>query len=452
MDNHSTSTAAQNKENIANGTQDKSLAFEIVNEDYKAPGITESTHKDDHKDNKDDRDKKKKKKHKKKDRRDDESDEDPGPSKKVKSSVLDNKNIPEGLRQKCYETEKNPLAVAIGNIPLGASKTELLTFFTTLLTSLRPDFVNPIRDIEIGSTKNFAIMELDTKDIRDYTLSLENLELKGYKLQIKKVKGFFNKIYDAEAAGVDLFGNFSTGGKTEEGKLYIGGIPLYLKEDDIRKICEAFGFLKFFNCVKDHEGNHKGYCFIEYLDPKATEKALKGLEGLEIGDKKLRVQRATALNNTPKIPAAQSVASGAKPTNAGGSFLMGFPNISDLNVQSMLNTPISSKTPSRVIQILNVCTPEDLLEDDFYNDLMEDMKEETSKFGNTEEVNIPRPDLTTGIIGPSVGKVFVKYVSLISAKQARHRLAGRSYNKRTIVTAFYPEDKYDSQEYLKSAF
>ena len=166
-----------------------------------------------------------------------------------------------------------------------------------------------------------------------------------------------------------MFGNFSTGGKTEEGKLYIGGIPLYLKEDDIRKICEAFGFLKFFNCVKDHEGNHKGYCFIEYLDLKATEKALKGLEGLEIGDKKLRVQRATALNNTPKIPAAQSVASGAKPTNAvnsisysgyltlfiqGGSFLMGFPNISDLNVQSMLNTPISSKTPSRVIQILNV--------------------------------------------------------------------------------------------------
>jgi len=27
-------------------------------------------------------------------------------------------------------------------------------------------------------------MELDTKDIRDYTLSLENLELKGYKLQV----------------------------------------------------------------------------------------------------------------------------------------------------------------------------------------------------------------------------------------------------------------------------
>ncbi len=194
MDN--SQPVAQNKDNIANG--DKSSAFEIVNEDYKTPGITESTHKDDHKDNKDDKDKKKKRKHKKKDRRGDDSDEDPGPSKQVKSSVLDNKNIPEGLRQKCFETEKNPLAVAIGNIPLGASKTELLTFFTTLLTSLRPDFgkhshfsiihyivkVNPIRDIEIGATKNYAIMELDNKDIRDYTLNLENLELKGYKLQV----------------------------------------------------------------------------------------------------------------------------------------------------------------------------------------------------------------------------------------------------------------------------
>jgi len=393
MDQSTNNGEVQNKDNSVNGTEakkDKSVEFEIVNEDYKTPGMTESTHKDD---DKDDKDKKKKKKNKKNRRRDESDDEDPGPTKKVKSSVLDNKNIPENLRQKCYETEKNPLAVAIGNIPPSASKTELLTYFTTLLTSLRPDFVNPIRDIEVGSLGNFAIMELDNKDIREYTLDLEHLELKGYKLQIKRVKGFFNKIYDAEAAGVDLFGNFSTSGKAEEGKLYIGGIPLYLREEDIRKICEAFGFLKFFNCVKDHEGNHKGYCFIEYLDAKATEKALKGLEGLEIGDKKLRVQRATAIN-APKIAADQkTAAAGAKPTNAGGSFLMGFPNISDLHVQSMLNTPISCKAPSKIVQILNTCTPEDLLEDDFYNDLLEDMKEEVTKFGTIEEVNIPRPDL-----------------------------------------------------------
>lgn len=78
----STGGEVQNKENIVNGTQaekDKSMEFEIVNENYKTPGMTEPTHKDD---DKDDKDKKKKKKNKKNRRRDESDDEDPGPTKK----------------------------------------------------------------------------------------------------------------------------------------------------------------------------------------------------------------------------------------------------------------------------------------------------------------------------------------------------------------------------------
>ena len=132
---------------------------------------------------------------------------------------------------------------------------------------------------------------------------------------MQKVKGFFNKIYDAEAEGRDPFGNISTNALTDESKLYVGSIPLYLKDEDIRKLCEAFGFLKVFNLVKDNEGNHKGYCFVEYLDPKSTDKALKGLEGLEIGDRKLRAQKAVTVA-APAMPVQASAASGAKPTNA----------------------------------------------------------------------------------------------------------------------------------------
>jgi len=429
-----------------NDKRDKSYDFEIVNEDYKTKNADE-IEKDQKIKEEDDKDKKKKKKSKRKDKKRGDSEEDPGPSKKVKTSVLDNKNIPEDLREKYYEIEKNPLAVAIGNIPYGVSKNELLTYFTTLITSLKPDIANPIRNIEIGATNNFAIMDLDSKEMRDYVLELENLEFKGYKLAIQKVKGFFNKIYDAEAEGRDPFGNISTNALNEETKLYVGGLPLYLKDEDIRKLCEAFGFLKNFNLVKDNEGNHKGYCFVEYLDPKSTDKALKGLEGLEIGDRKIRAQKATTIT-APKLAVQQTAASGAKPTNASGSFLLGFPNISDLSVQSMLNTPFAAKTPSTVVQISNLCTIEDLLEDDFYNDLMEDIKEEAEKFGPVEEVVIPRPDPKTGIVGPSVGKVFIKYKLLIPAKQARHRLSGRTYNRRTVLTAFYPEDKFETREYL----
>ncbi len=75
----------------------------------------------------------------------------------------------------------------------------------------------------------------------------------------------------------------------------MGGLPQYLKEDDVKKLCEAFGMMKYFNLVKDPTNNtSKGYCFFEYVDPKVTDKAIKGLNNMEVGDRKLKVQRASA--------------------------------------------------------------------------------------------------------------------------------------------------------------
>jgi len=39
---------------------------------------------------------------------------------------------------------------------------------------------------------------------------------------------------------------------------------------------------------------------------------------------------------------------------------------------------------------------------------------------------------------------------LVIAKRARYRLAGKTYDRRTVVSAFYPEDKFESEEYLKT--
>lgn len=41
----------------------------------------------------------------------------------------------------------------------------------------------------------------------------------------------------------------------------------------------------------------------------------------------------------------------------------------------MLNIPLSAITPSRVIQFLNMACLEDLLEDDYFEDLLEDVNE-----------------------------------------------------------------------------
>ena len=37
--------------------------------------------------------------------------------------------------------------------------------------------------------------------------------------------------------------------------IYMGGLPLYLKDEDVRKLCETFGTLKNFNLVKENTGS-----------------------------------------------------------------------------------------------------------------------------------------------------------------------------------------------------
>ena len=78
-------------------------------------------------------------------------------------------------------------------------------------------------------------------------------------------------------------------------RLYMGGIPAYLKDDDVKKLVAAFGPIKYFNLVKDSatEMQSKGYCFFEYEDNKYVERSLNQLNGLAIADKRLKVSKVS---------------------------------------------------------------------------------------------------------------------------------------------------------------
>lgn len=84
-------------------------------------------------------------------------------------------------------------------------------------------------------------------------------------------------------------------------KVYLGGLPTYLKDPDVRKLAERFGKLRYFNVAKQLNENKeqvsKGYCFFEFEDPTVTDKAIKALNGLPCGDRKLKVSRVTPDQN-----------------------------------------------------------------------------------------------------------------------------------------------------------
>ena len=56
-----------------------------------------------------------------------------------------------------------------------------------------------------------------------------------------------------------------------------------------------------------------------------------------------------------------------------------------------------------------MCSPEDLYEDDIYNELYQDILIECEKIGPIEKIEITRPCKITGICPPSIGKIFVKF-------------------------------------------
>ena len=194
--------------------------------------------------------------------------------------------------------------------------------------------------------------------------------------------------------------------------------------------------LRSFNLIKDPENpsKHKGFAFFEYVDEKVTDKAVKALNGLEFGDKKLKVQRATLGPKPQHAPKAK----------ASSPAIIGFLN----NVPSEKRIPIPgfSMTPSRVVQFLNIVTAEDLMDDEEFESVREDILNVCNTFGEVVDIKIPRPDLETGLTSAAVGKVFVKFSHVVAAKQARYRLSGRRFNRRLVVASFYPEDYFDQGE------
>lgn len=70
----------------------------------------------------------------------------------------------------------------------------------------------------------------------------------------------------------------------------------------------SFGQLRAFNLVKDSAtGLSKGYAFCEYIDVTMTDQAIVGLNGMQLGDKKLIVQRASVGAKNPMLGAQAPV-------------------------------------------------------------------------------------------------------------------------------------------------
>ena len=281
-------------------------------------------------------------------------------------------------------------------------------------------------------------------------------------------------------------------------RLLMTGLTNNIEEKEVRKIVESYGQIKYFSLINKKNSDEISYtlCFFEYEIPQNTYKALKGLNNMTFADRQLKVQR---INNNPdkdndfkenylnnennnglkNATIATKILKEAKQMEEikkNEKELNDFLNKNNNNINKIaedkkeetvfkdlnegaedkkdntisyndLIIPEFAKTPSRVVMLINAVSPEDLLDDSDYEEIIDDFRQKCSAYGTVLNVEIPRPNIKEGTYTDDVGKIFIKFSTLKTAKIARYNISGLKYNNRLIVGSFYPETYFDIREY-----
>ncbi|XP_068435196.1 splicing factor U2AF 65 kDa subunit-like isoform X2 [Clinocottus analis] len=316
----------------------------------------------------------------------------------------------------------------VGNIPFGITEESMAEFFNAQmrLAGLSQAPSNPVLAVQINQDKNFAFLEFRSVDETTQAMAFDGIVFQGQSLKIRRPHDYRPLPGLSEQPAFHVPGVVSTVVPDSPHKLFIGGLPNYLNDDQVKELLTSFGPLKAFNLVKDSATSlSKGYAFCEYVDAGSTDQAVAGLNGMQLGDKKLIVQRASV------------GAKNANPTSVPEAPVM----LQVPGLQRLQNSGVATE----VLCLLNMVMPEELLDDEDYEEILEDVREECCKYGGVRSIEIPRP--VDGLGVPGCGKIFVEYVSAADCQKAMQALTGRKFANRVVVTKYYDPDLYHRHEF-----
>ncbi|KAK4051593.1 hypothetical protein OIV83_002733 [Microbotryomycetes sp. JL201] len=340
----------------------------------------------------------------------------------------------------------------VGNITTEATEEIIRHFFNSKLTEmgllsdgklgddlhglgLKGD--EPVISVHLNYEKNYAFVEFRNAEEATNALGFDGIIFQNSALKIRRPKDYIGA--DNEQAP-HVPGVISTNVPDTPNKIFIGGLPSYLTDDQVIELLKSFGELRAFNLVKEGgTGQSKGFAFCEYVDPSVTEVACQGLNGMELGDRFLVVQRAALGQN------ARRDQFGGPGAGAGDSFGVG-----PMAPTSTILQAAQDNQPTRVLQILNMVSPEELTNDQDYTEIVEDIKDECTKFGHVDEIKIPRPvvndkgrvDAKASESVKHLGKVFVLFQQPEETTAALKAIAGRQFGGRVCICAYAPLEEF----------
>ncbi|KAL8557020.1 hypothetical protein ACS0TY_004481 [Phlomoides rotata] len=332
--------------------------------------------------------------------------------------------------------------VYVGGLPPTANEQSVATYFSHVMSAIGGNTAGPgdaVVNVYINHEKKFAFVEMRSVEEASNAMALDGIIFEGAPVKVRRPSDYNPSLAatlgpsqpnpNLNLAAVGLTAG-AAGGLEGPDRIFVGGLPYYFTESQIRELLESFGPLRGFDLVKDREtGNSKGYAFCVYQDLSVTDIACAALNGIKMGDKTLTVRRANQGTTQPK-PEQESVLLHAQ---------------QQIAIQRLMLAP--GLTPAtKVVCLTEVVTLDDLKDDNDYEDILEDMRTECAKFGSLVNVVIPRP-LPNGEMVPGAGKVFLEYADAESAVKARQGLNGRKFGGNEVVAVFYPENKFSEGDY-----
>lgn len=312
------------------------------------------------------------------------------------------------------------------NIPPDATNEEIVEFFNLQLNGLNVvSGHNPCVSAAIASNYDYALVEFKTAEDATVAFAMNGISMRDNGtgapdtegLSIRRPKDY---ITPSEDEGTRSSDGVSSDVKDSPNKLSVVNIPLYVEEAQVRELVETFGQLKAFVLVKDTSTEqHRGIAFCEYSDPDIVDHVIEGLNTIPLGDGNLKVTRAT-------VGMKQQVGIDG---GVGAISMLASGNAAE------------DHEHSRVICLLNMVTSDELINDEEYEEIKDDVEEECGKYGPILEVKIPRPAGARSTAG--VGKIYIKYQDVESAQKAMKALAGRQFSRRTVVVTELSEESFD---------
>lgn len=327
---------------------------------------------------------------------------------------------------------KSQREVYVKGLPAGVTSSQLQEFLSTVIKTLRLREVSTTPIVNAWLSGDGRVGFCETRSVDDVRALIEccdGLVFAGSTIQVgrPKTNAGADSLATAARAAVDpalSAGTVANPLVTSSNVLMMLNLPRHLSGLEIQDfLLIPFGDIKAFNLLLDQEGKSKGSAVFRYTNEKITSNVVAALTGVRLGDEVIEIHR---------VP-PNMIDTLLKPVKPG---------------QLVPAAPHDPAKLSPIICLRNVVDDEDLIDDEAYAEVTEDILEECARYATVSTLLIPRPQSGSRLTKKSrkrcsgIGSIFVEYSSSDDAKLALDGLRKRTVDDKAIVVGFYPRDLF----------